>query len=405
MIVKQYIKDFEKLGFGMFCHFGIYSVWGRGEWSQEQYPDYDYESLADKFNPTPDFAEELVKTAKSAGCKYITLTTRHHDGFALFDTKGLSDFDAVSRGPHRDLVREFVDACRRHGIVPFFYHTIIDWHNEYFKNDDMKEYLKYLRANIELLCKNYGKIGGFWFDGMWGKKIDWEEDALYSLIRKYQPEAMIINNTGLSKLGQTGHIELDSVTFERGKPFPINLEGAPKYLASEMCQVLNVHWGYAKYDFNYFSMKNLIEDLCLCRKCGSNFLLNLGPTADGTVRPIDKAFFDMLGEWVEIHKEAIYTPRPSGIEVSRDKDFIQSEGDVLYYFAHSLGMSGNKNVAPGELDGYESSFKLSRKIKSITYIDNGAPVDFTQDGEDVKLLLKPQRYGFDLVVKVAKIEF
>ena len=131
MIIKQYIKEFEKLGFGMFVHFGIYSVLGRGEWAKWgfQMSNEEYYKLAEEFNPVPDWAEQLVTTAKNAGCKYITLTTRHHDGYSLYDTCGLSTMDA----PHfcgRDLIREFVDACNAQGIRPFFYHTLVDWYEE-----------------------------------------------------------------------------------------------------------------------------------------------------------------------------------------------------------------------------------------------------------------------------------
>jgi len=202
MIVKQYIKDFEKLGFGMFVHFGLYSMLGTGEWSKHSLDitDADYESLVAHFDPKPNWARELVKTAKGAGCKYITLTTRHHDGFSLYDTCGLNDYDAPHSKCGRDLVREFVDACNTEGILPFFYHTLLDWREESYQADFPK-YLEYLRSSVEIICKNYGKIGGIWFDGMWDKDADWEEDALYGTIRKYQPEAMIINNTGLNALG------------------------------------------------------------------------------------------------------------------------------------------------------------------------------------------------------------
>ena len=129
MIIKQYIKEFEKLGFGMFVHFGLYSVLGCGEWAKKlkDIPDQEYEKLTEEFNPKVDWAEELVKTAKEAGCKYITLTTRHHDGFSLYDTCGLNTYDALHAKCERDLVQEFVDACRMQGIIPFFYHTLLDW--------------------------------------------------------------------------------------------------------------------------------------------------------------------------------------------------------------------------------------------------------------------------------------
>lgn len=236
MIVKQYIKDFENLEFGMFVHFGLYSTAGRGEWIHMygEESDSEYMKHAEEFNPDPDWAEELAKTAKAAGCKYITITTRHHDGFSLYDASPVSDYDAPHGAAGRDLIREFVVACRDHGLKPFFYHTLLDWHMPSYE-ENFPEYLEYLRRSVEILCTRYGEIGGIWFDGMWNKRdADWEEDALYGMIRSHQPNAMIINNTGMGAMGQLGHIELDSVTFERGAPKPINMEGSPKYIASEM---------------------------------------------------------------------------------------------------------------------------------------------------------------------------
>ena len=133
----EYIENFKRLGFGMFIHFGLYSVIGKGEWYYWQYkPDQkEYEKNIEKFRVTKNWDKNLVKTAKRAGCKYITLTTRHHDGFSLYDTCGLNDFDAPHSATGRDLVREFVDECNAEGIVPFFYHTLLDWHNtDYITN-------------------------------------------------------------------------------------------------------------------------------------------------------------------------------------------------------------------------------------------------------------------------------
>ena len=263
MIVKQYIKDFEKLGLGMFVHFGLYSIIGMGEWVKftHDIPIDEYKKNMSKFKVSKDWAHELVRTAKEAGCKYITLTTRHHDGFSLYDTCGLNTYDAVHSAAGRDLVREFVDECNKQGIIPFFYHTLIDWSVQYDESTFSK-YLEYLRASVEIICKNYGKIGGLWFDGMWDHRDwNWEEDALYGMIRKYQPEAMIINNTGMDRLGMQGHIELDSVTYERGQPVTIDLNDRPKYLASEMCQIFGNYWGYSPEDIDYKPVKEILGNL------------------------------------------------------------------------------------------------------------------------------------------------
>lgn len=406
MIVKDYIKRFEKYGFGMFVHFGIYSVLGKGEWAKYclNIKHEEYRKLVKQFHPIEDWAERLAIMAKQAGCKYITLTTRHHDGFSLYDTCGLNTYDA----PHacgRDLIQEFVDACRRHGLVPFFYHTLIDWHEESYRTN-FKEYLAYLRKSVEILCTNYGEIGGLWFDGMWEKPDeDWEEDALYGCIRKHQPEAMIINNTGLYAMGQLGHIELDSVTFERGKPALLNMEGAPKYVASEMCQIFAKHWAYAEQDFNYKAPADMIRDLVNCRRYGSNLLLNVGPMGDGTLRRIDEDIYELIGKWVALNGEAIYEPYPSAIEVeNKPEDFILVKDHTYYLFCDKLPMYASPNVEQYVGERFEDIFKLDKKIKKITWLDNGENVAFEQIGERVTVKTVPYTYGRHLVIRVAKIE-
>lgn len=407
MIIKEYIKKFEELGLGMFVHFGLYSINAKGEWAYgRNISAEDYEKLFYSFDPDTDWAENLVSTAKNAGCKYITLTTRHHDGFSLFDACGLSEYDAPHSPAGRDIVREFVDACNRHGIIPFFYHTLLDWHDKRYK-ENFPEYLKYLRASVELLCKNYGKIGGLWFDGMWDRpNDDWEEDALYSLIRSYQPEAMIINNTGLSAHGARGHIEIDSVTFERGRPRVINSEESEKHVASEMCQIFANHWGYAKRDFNFKSLAEIIQDLCICRRYRANLLLNVGPMANGQIRPLDKAMFDTFGEWVSIYSEALYLPTPTDIQIEgKQKEFILKGDGCYYFFAYDLPMKSSVNVELVKaVPEYNNVFRLPERIRSVKWLDNGEKLQFTQDGDRVTLLTTPQLYGDQLVVKIAKIE-
>jgi len=406
VIIENRIKEFEKLGLGMFVHFGIYSVLGRGEWAKKclDIPWDEYLKTIDSFCPKEDWAEQLVLSAKAAGCRYITLTTRHHDGFSLYDTCGLNTYDA----PHacgRDIVKEFTDACNKHGIIPFFYHTLLDWHEESY-NSDFKEYLKYLRKSVELLCKNYGKIGGFWFDGKWDKpNEDWQEDALYSLIRSYQPDTMLINNTGLGHRGELGHIELDSVTFERGRPKPINLEDSPKYIASEMCETLANHWGYAENDFNYTSVGNLINSFAVCRRYRANFLINVGPRADGSLRTIDRGVLEILGQWGRLNDEALHLPTPTGIEIKdKPSNFILCNDDVYYLFVCDLGINGDENVSIGKKTEHDNVFAFDKKIRSVCWLDNGERLDFTQSDGEVNIRSKPFKYGEDTVVRIAKIE-
>lgn len=406
MIVKPYIRDFERLGFGLFVHYGLYSVLGKGEWAKELFhlSEDEYEHpLSAQFHPRSDWAIQLVKIAKDAGCRYITLTTRHHDGFSLYDTCGLNAYDA----PHvcgRDLVREFVDACRKNGLIPFFYHTLQDWHEPAFEKD-FPAYLQYLRRSVELLCSRYGKIGGIWFDGMWSKpENDWEEDALYGMIHTLQPNAMIINNTGLSAQGRLGHIELDSVTFERGKPLPINRDDAPKYVASEMCQILADHWGYAKEDLHYKAPADIIRDLTICRRYGANFLLNVGPVGDGSLRLIETAALDVIGQWVRLNKDAVYSPRPTKIPVNGREDcFLLRNDDGYYLFCDHLPMSADPNVALQTDMNYRLEFHLKEKIRSIRWLDDDTPVEYMQQNDQVVVHTVPFVYGRNLVVRVAKI--
>lgn len=408
MIVHQYVKDFENMGLGMFVHFGVYSVLAHGEWVMHQHkiPREEYRSRAPEFCPEEDWAEQLVLTAKGAGCKYITLTSRHHDGYSLYDTCGLNDYSTVNF-IGRDLVREFVDACNRYGIIPFFYHTYLDWYDERF-NSDFPAYLDFLRKSVELLCTRYGKIGGIWFDGKWSKpEADWEEDAMYSMIRRYQPEAIIVNNTGLSALGELGHIELDSVTFERGKPKPLNLEGSPKYIASEMCEIFGTHWGYAEGDLLYKSPATIIEELADCRRYGANMLLNVGPMGNGYISEIDRAFYGMVGKWVGMFDEAIRYPRPSGIEVesSEGRDFLLRDGDKLYLFCFGLPMSSDPNAARMKnIARYEDAFTLDgERVVSAEWLDDGASLGFEErEGKSV-IKTVPYISGKNYVVRVARI--
>ena len=391
-----YIKNFEKLGFGLFVHFGLYSVYGAGEWALDLNPDLTpsvYERLTEKFVIKKTWAKELVATAKAAGCKYITLTTRHHDGFSLYDTCGLNDYDAPHSACGRDLIREFVDACNAGGIVPFFYHTLLDWREKSYQ-EDFPRYLDYLIKSVEILCKNYGKIGGLWFDGMWNKpEEDWREDELYATIRKYQPEAMIINNTGLNALGQTGHPEIDSVTFERGNPCFVDRSQKP--LAGEMCQVLNDHWGYAKNDCNYKSMKELLENLVDCRKYDCNFLLNTGLRGNGSVNPTDRQILKEIGGWVKRNKEFIYEAK-SCDKKAEGADILRGK-NCYYLVIKNVPKAGDPNV---QRVGATWQVRVDGEIKSAVWQDCGKEIPIVNGGISVE----PFPYGQSGSIRIAKVK-
>ena len=394
----EYIENFKRLGFGMFIHFGLYSVIGRGEWYYMQYvPDKnEYESTINKFKITKNWAKNLVKTAKDAGCKYITLTTRHHDGFSLYDTRSLSEFDAPHSPTGRDLIRGFVDECNKEGIIPFFYHTLLDWHNPDY-NNDFPKYIDYLDKSIEILCKNYGKIGGFWFDGMWDKpNEDWQEDRIYGTIRKYQPEAMIINNTGLNALGQTGHIEIDSVTFERGKPAFVDTSEKP--IAGEVCDALTDHWGYAKYDICLKSPKELIETLVDCRKYDCNLLLNSGLKGNGEMDEGEKAAFKRIGMWIKENKNFIYKAKST--DLTAENADMMTDGEYYYAAIKGVLMSANCNVAKfGE--SKKVTLNTDKRIVDAEWLDSGKEINLKTDNSFV---CEPFEYGKSLAVRVAKFK-
>ncbi len=389
-----YIENFKNLGFGMFVHFGLYSLVGKGEWYLRLNPQADaaeYEKLTEKFAVKKTWAKELVSVAKEAGCRYITLTARHHDGFSLFDTCGLSDYDAPHSASGRDLIKEFVEECRKEGVVPFLYHTLADWHNADYMNDFPK-YIDYLVKSVGILCKNYGKIGGLWFDGMWDKPDDdWQEDRLYGTIRKYQSEAMIINNSGLSALGKVGHKEIDGATFERGKPAFVARNDKP--IAGEMCQVLNDHWGYAEEDCNYKSVKELLENLVDCRKFGCNFLLNTGIKGDGSVNDADRGLLCEIGKWIRANDNFIYRAKPCGIKA--DGADILFDGESYYAVIKGVPMSADPNV---QRKGAAAAVKIYADIKDCVWLDGGEKAE----EKDGKITVLPFPYGKSYSVRVLK---
>jgi len=405
------ISNFESLGYGLFIHWGLYSQLGQGEWIQHigEIEWADYNKLFDSFTAKDFDAGGIARLAKDAGMRYACLTTRHHEGFSLYDTRGLSTFDAPHSPAGRDLVAEFVDACRAEGIVPFFYHTTLDWRksSQNCSDAEFHQYLEYLIASVEVLCTNYGKIGGLWFDGNWSRKgADWREDELYAMIRKHQPDAIIANNSGLSAKGAVGHLELDTTTFEQGRPTAPDRRGWPKYLTGEMCQTMNRHWGTGSHDFHYKSVPQVIETLCACRKVGANYLLNIGPSAQGGIPELEAATLRRAGEWVQaVGGEIIYAGKPFDAQCVLN-DFILSHEDKLYYFAHELRRKGSHHVvAEGGGEGPRAIAGIQRPIQSIRWLDNNEKLRFSHNKEAglTTIDVTPYPYGTELVVRIAEI--
>jgi len=403
------IARFERLAFGMFIHWGLYSQMGEAEWVQflKPVPLEEYVKLKDTFTAEDFDAPAIARLAKNTGMKYITLTTRHHEGFSLYDTRGLNEYDAPHSPAKRDLVREFVAACRAEDIVPFFYHTTLDWHwkgaNTFTCSEgDFTEYLDYLHASIEVLCTKYGEIGGLWLDGNWSRpKSDWKLDRLYGMIRKNQPEALITNNTGPWQAGEIGHPAIDVVTFENTLAKPLDHRGHKKYVAAEMCQTMNSYWGIGRLALDYKSPASMIESLASCRKVGANYLLNIGPTGTGAVREADTANLHLIGEWTALYAKPVYDGRPVNVKCT-GQDFVLEADGQWYYFAFELKVRGlGRGGALRNIKG------MTRPIRKVSWLDNGETLNFTQDVENgfATIDLTGYPYGTQLVVRVAEIEF
>ncbi len=412
LIPEKRIENFENLGFGLFVHWGLYSQLGKGEWffyhqdGENKMTIEEYANLQDTFTAEDFDAEELARLAKEAGCKYITLTTRHHEGFSLYDTMGLNQYDAPHSPAKRDLVREFTDACRKYDLLPVFYHTTLDWWNHDY-NNDFDTYLEYLRKSVEILCTQYGKIGGLWFDGNWDKPdADWKLDELYGTIRKHQPDAMIINNTGLSARGELSHPEIDAVTFEQGTPEPIDRNGMTKYVTGEMCYTMNRHWAVGYDDLDYKSPRTFIEALCDCRKAGANLLLNIGPEAQGGIIPIQAEYLKIMGRWTKVYGEAIYEVKPYSYNKG-NRDFVlksKKDDKTLYLFVYGLTLHGSANVIAGMGENGNRDFIIKGDdVESVTWMDNNEVLSFSQDGDKLTVDCTGFHYGSHFCVRVAKV--
>ena len=405
------ITAFESLAFGMFVHWGLYSQLGKGEWAMNlhQIPKDEYRKLMATLTAQDFDAIELARTARRAGMKYLTHTTRHHDGFSLYDTRGLSDLDITHTPAGRDLILELVEACRAEGILPMLYCTTLDWSDPRFESD-WAAYHRYLQASVELLCTQYGKIGGFWFDGNWSRpEADWHEDDLYRIIRRYQPEAIIINNSGIDAMGRGGHPEVDSVTFERGRPRPQDRQGAPKYVASEMCHTMNFHWGVATRDFNYLSPAHVIEELCFARRAGANLLMNIGPESQGKIPAFESAALARVGDWIEIHggrEGVLYHGRPSSV-VGEGDDFALQIGDELYLFITGLTATGNTMAhdSASRGPGPRTFSQVFGRYREAIWLDSGESLAFEHALDDGLLMLNATQYpyGTNTVVRVARL--
>lgn len=315
------IKWWQEARFGMFIHWGLYSAPGRGEWLmyQEHIPFSEYALLADKFNPKNYNPKEWVALAKKAGMKYMVLTTRHHDGFCLFDSKA-SDFTAPKTGAKRDFIKEFADACHEAGMRMGFYYSLQDWHipgtlpqGYPVSGPTMKLLADQAQAQIRELLTNYGVVDILWFDGL---TVDgpeaWRSQELLDMARKLQPEILINDRSGLPG---------DFATPENA----VTAQPRPW----ESCFCMNRTWGYAPFDRNYKPVNEILRLLAACTSQSGNFLLNVSPDGDGTVPSEQLEILNNMGKWMEVNGKAVYGGGPSPI-VAPNLGMTSRVGDKVY---------------------------------------------------------------------------
>ena len=388
-------QEFQDMKFGMFIHWGVYSVLGDGEWvfHNRKLNVNEYNRLPKFFDPEKFDAKAWVALAKAAGMKYITITSRHHDGFAMFDSK-VSDWNIVQRTPYgKDPLKMLADEAHRQGIKLFFYYSQLDWHNpDYFPrgatehdngewhngrpdHGDWNAYLDdYMDGQLRELLTNYGTIGGIWFDGMWDKpNADWHLAKTYALIHQLPPTALIIpNHHQAPKPGE------DVQTFERDLPGQntagFNTTYVTEQLPLESCNTLNDSWGFNIGDHAFKSPEEVEEMLVRAAGNNSNLLLNIGPMPNGEVQEEFVTRLHAVGEWMSRYGDSIYGTRGGPIPPD-DWGVTTRKGDDIY--VHVLHWKGKLLALPA----------LQSKIVKAHSLLDGADVVFHQSSDGVVLTL------------------
>ncbi|GAB4115720.1 MAG: alpha-L-fucosidase [Roseiflexaceae bacterium] len=337
--------------FGMFIHWGLYALPARHEWvrNHEEIDDQHYQPYFDHFDPDLYDPREWARMAKAAGMKYVVLTTKHHEGFCLWDT-AYTDYKAPNTPAGRDLLAPFVEAFRAEGLRIGFYYSLIDWHHPDFpidilhplrnhpdvealnKGRDMRRYAAYMRHQVRELLTNYGQIDIIWFDfsypersyrGLPGKgKDDWESEALLQLTRELQPKILVDNRLNLPP-------ELADIhTPEQFQPHEwVHVNGEP--VVWEACHTFSGSWGYHRDETSWKSPEQLIKLLVNTVALGGNLLMNVGPTARGQFDPRAKQALAAYAEWMQQHNRAIYGATQSAFTAPADCRFTQ-RGNRLY---------------------------------------------------------------------------
>jgi alpha-L-fucosidase len=406
-------KWFEEARFGLFVHFGAFSVLCDGEWvmNNKNIAVHDYKKLQHVFNPQLFDAKKLVGIAKEAGMKYITFTSRHHDGFSNWDTRQ-SDW-SIMRTPYgKDLIRQLADECHREGIKLALYYSLLDWSRDDYSHatgrtgkgtgrteqKDWSEYISFMKAQLTELLTGYGEIAGIWFDGEWDQlpeenqkvahemsAVDWRFGEIYDLIHTLQPSCMIANNHHLPALPGEDYqaFEKDLPGENTGGGFSANQRVAGQ-LPLETCETINRSWGYNIRDNSFKSTKQLVHLLVRAAGYGANLLLNIGPMPTGEVEDTCVVRLKEMGRWMEAYGQTIYGTT-AGVVKPQAWGAATRKGSVHYIHilnreAEQLTLQFPAPVRSAKWLNPSAASKLAwkqnKKTGSVTFDLSALPTDF-----------------------------
>jgi alpha-L-fucosidase len=354
------IQWWREAKFGMFIHWGLYSILGREAWAMgdEDIPVAEYEQLAREFQPPLNVARSWARLAREAGMRYMVMTVKHHEGFCLFDSK-LTDYCAPKQGPGRDLVKEYVEAARSENLRVGIYYSLMDWHHPDWRQakDDpaaRKRFVEYTHGQIRELMSNYGKVDILWYD--MPVPLDaaaWRSAEMNDMVLKLQPD-IIINNRNL--------LPGDFATPEQ------STQAAKGDW--ESCMTINDSWGYLPGDNNWKSAQQLVQNLVECARDGGNYLLDIGPKADGSVSEQSVSRLKVIGKWLQRNGDAVYATQKCHFPHGNIGVFTR-RGNTLYIIIYFW--PGNTMVVGG----------VKFKVKSARFLATTRPVTFAQKGSQL----------------------
>src|SRR5579871_1656331 len=375
---EQRMAWWHQARFGMFIHFGLYSVLGRHEWAMEEegIPVVEYMKLDQQFKPKPGFAKAWASLAKQAGMKYMVMTTKHHEGFCNFATD-LTPYCAPKQGPGRDLVKEYVEAARSEGMRVGFYYSLMDWHHPdgaRCAHDEAarRRFVDYTHGLIRDLMSHYGKIDILWYDVAWPLDAKgWESEKMNAMVFQLQPD-IIVNNRN--------KLEGDFTTPEQ----TITAASRPW----ESCMTMNDSWGFNKSDDNWKTPKTVVRNLITCSHDTGNYLLNIVPKADGSIPEESVRIMTTVGKWMEKNGKSIYQTEKCQPRRSNYASFTRN-GNTLYM--HNYFWPGETATIGG----------MMTKVKSARLLSTGKEVKFEQDKFRVRFIGLPETAPDDPVTTIA----